>query len=158
MFRPIRRKEKEISVDESLQVLKETRIGILALNGDDGYPFAIPVNYYYDEADCKIYFHGSKAGHKIDSLKRSDKVCFTVVGKEVVKKESWAPFVKSVVIFGRCHLIEDKTTADNKLRQFAMKYYPSEDLVNEEISVYGKAVQMYEIEIEHLSGKELQEK
>ena len=158
MFRPIKKKKNEISTEAAKELLRTSRRGILAVNGDDGYPYAIPVNYYYDEADCKIYFHGSKAGHKIDSLKRSDKVCFTVVGKEVVKKESWAPFVKSVVIFGRCHLIEDKTTADNKLRQFAMKYYPSEDLVNEEISVYGKAVQMYEIEIEHLSGKELQEK
>lgn len=158
MFRPIRRKEKEISTDDALKVLKETRIGILGLNGDEGYPYAIPVNYYYDEDDKKIYFHGSKKGHKIDSLKRSDKVCFTVMGPEVIKKESWAPFVKSVVIFGRCHLIEDKETADNKLRQFAMKYYPSEDLMNEEISVFGKAVQMYEIEIEHMSGKELQEK
>lgn len=158
MFRPIRRKEKEISTDDALKVLEETRIGILGLNGDEGYPYAIPVNYYYDEDDKKIYFHGSKKGHKIDSLKRSDKVCFTVMGEEVVKKESWAPFVKSVVIFGRCHLIEDKETADNKLRQFAMKYYPSEDLMNEEISVFGKAVQMYEIEIEHMSGKELQEK
>ena len=158
MFRPIRRKTKEISLEEAKKVLTEARRGVLALNGDEGYPYAIPVNYYYDEAARKIYFHGAKAGHKIDSLKKSDKICFTVFGPEMIKQESWAPFVQSVVIFGRCHLMEDSSATEARLRQFAMKYYPDEELANEEIAVYGKAVQLYEIEIEHISGKEIQER
>lgn len=55
---------------------------MLAVNGDDGYPFAIPVNYFYDQEQDKIYFHGAKSGHKVDALKKNDKVCFTVYGKE----------------------------------------------------------------------------
>ena len=70
----------------------------------------------------------------------------------------WAPFVQSVVVFGRCHIVENLSVAEAKLRQFAMKYYSNEELVNEEISISGKAVQMYEIEIEHFSGKEVQER
>ena len=153
MFRPIRKKKNEISINEIKTILIETRRGILAVNGDEGYPYAIPVNYYYDDINHKIYFHGSRVGHKVDSLKKCDKVCFTVFGFEKIKKETWAPFVQSVVVFGRCHLIEDLNVVETKLKQFAMKYYPNEELVNQEISLSNKAVQMFEIEIEHLSGK-----
>ena len=158
MFKSIRKKKNEISIDEAKKLLTEARRGILAVNGDDGYPYAIPVNYYYDEADQKIFFHGSRVGHKVDSLNKCDKICFTVFGPEMVKEETWAPFVQSVVVFGRCHLVEDSTVTETRLRQFALKYYPDEELVNEEISISGKAVQMYEIEIEHFSGKEVQER
>lgn len=158
MFRSIRKKSNEISIDETKKLLLEARIGVLAVNGDEGYPYAIPVNYYYDEENQKIYFHGSRIGHKVDSLKKCDKVSFTVIGSEVVKDEQWAPYVKSAVVFGRCHLMEDASVAETRLRQFAMKYYPNESLVNEEINISGKAVQMYEIDVEHMSGKEVQER
>lgn len=158
MFRPSRRKNKEISIEETKKVLKEARRGVFAVNGDEGYPYAIPVNYFYDEEEGKIFFHGSKVGHKIESLRKCDKVCFTVMGPEEIKDEPWAPYVKSVVVFGRCHLVEDASVAMPRLTQFAMKYYPNEELVNEEIASSGKGVQMYEIEIEHMSGKMVQER
>ena len=158
MFRPIRKKKNELSADASKQLLHEARRGILAVNGDDGYPYAIPVNYFYDEENHRICFHGSRAGHKVDAVKASDKVCFTVYGHETVKEETWAPYMRSVVLFGRCRVMENKTDADAMLRKFAMKYYPDEKTINEEIAVSGKAVQMYEIRIEHISGKEVQER
>ena len=158
MFRPIRRKKNEISADETKKLLTQARRGVLAVNGDAGYPYAIPVNYYYDGEKQKIYFHGSRVGHKVDSLKKSDKVCFTVFGPETIKAEEWAPFVQSVVVFGRCRLLGELSDTETLLKKFAMKYYPNEELVNEEIAISGKAVQMYEIEIEHFSGKEVQER
>ena len=104
MFRPIRRKKNEISLPAAQQLLREARRGVLAVNGDDGYPYAIPINYLYDEAAQKLYFHGAKVGHKVDALKACDKVCFTVYGNETIKDEPWAPYWQSVVVFGRCHL------------------------------------------------------
>lgn len=87
-----------------------------------------------------------------------DKVCFTVYGNETIKEEDWAPFVQSVVVFGRCHLVESGARATTLLKRFAMKYYPSEQLVDEEIAHAGKAVQIFEIDVEYLSGKEIQER
>ena len=86
MFRPMRRKERAISDEEAKKLLLLERRGVLAVNGDEGYPYAIPVNYFYDREHGKIYFHGSRAGHKVDSLKKDDKVCFTVYGNETSKK------------------------------------------------------------------------
>ena len=149
MFRPIRKKKNEISTDEALALLQDSRRGVLAVNGDDGYPYAIPVNYYFDKENRKIYFHGARVGHKVDALRACD---------ETIKEEAWAPFMQSVVVFGRCHLVEAGEKAMAMLKQFAMKYYPNEQMVDEEIAIAGKAVQIFEIEIEHLSGKEVQEK
>ena len=158
MFRPIRKKKNEIDVNVAQALLQNSRRGVLAVNGDDGYPYAIPVNYLYDTENQKIYFHGARAGHKVDALKACDKICFTVYGNEQIKEEAWAPFMQSVVVFGRCHLLEAGPKATALLKRFAMKYYPNEQLADEEIEHAGKAVQMFEIEIEHLSGTEIQER
>ena len=157
MFRPIRKKKKAISLDAAKELLRSSRRGVLAVNGDDGYPYAIPINYWYDEGNHKIIFHGAKVGHKVDSLKRSDKICFTVFGNEKIKDEAWAPYLQSVVVFGRCRLIEKQDDIMKLVKKFAIKYYPNEEMVNAEVELSAMGVQMFEIEIEHLSGKEIQE-
>lgn len=158
MFRAMRRKKKEISEEAAKQLLQKERRGILAVNGDDGYPYAVPVNYYYSEEENKIYFHGAREGHKVDALKRDDKVCFTVYGNETIKEETWAPYLQSAVVFGRGRLLDDSEETLVLTRKIAEKYYPRKELIEEEIRRSGKAVQVYEISIEHLSGKEIQEK
>lgn len=158
MFRPIRRQKREIDIELAKKLLVDSRRGVLAVNGDGGYPYAIPINYIYVEEDDKIYFHGARAGHKYDSIKACDKVCFTVYGNETIKKEVWAPFMQSVVVFGRCHMIDDYPVAMQLAKKFAMKYFPEEKIADDEIEKYGNAVQMFEIEIEHMTGKEIQEK
>lgn len=158
MFRPLRRKSRAISDEAARDLLENGRRGVLAVNGDDGYPFAIPVNYCYDREHGRIYFHGAKAGHKVDALKRSDKVCFTVYGNERFKDGEWAPYVQSTVVFGRCHLVDDAGETEERVRTLALKYYPTAEEVEQEIAKDIKGVQLYEIEIEHLTGKQIQEK
>lgn len=158
MFRQLRRKNRGISDEAARQLLKAERRGVLAVNGDDGYPYAVPVNYLYCEDEGKIYFHGSAAGHKADSIRNNAKVCFTVYGNETIKEEAWAPFMQSVVVFGRCAIISDRERVTREVRRLAEKYYPDAQLIDEEIESSGRAVQMFEITIEHLTGKEIQEK
>ena len=85
-------------------------------------------------------------------------MCFTVFGNETVKDEEWAPYLQSVVVFGRCHLLEHDEASIELLKKFARKYYPTEELITDAIMSSGRAVQMFEIDIEHFSGKEVQEK
>ena len=158
MFREIRKKKNELSIPAAEALLQSCRRGVLAVNGDNGYPYAIPVNYFYDRDSQKIWFHGSPTGHKADALQACGKVCFTVYGNETVKAEAWAPFVQSVVVFGLCRPVTDHPRAMELLRKLAMKYYSCEALVEEEIARAGKAVRLFEIEVEHLSGKEVQER
>lgn len=158
MFRPVRKKQNEIDLEAVKKLLSSERRGVIAVIGDNGYPYAIPVNFVYVEEDNRIYFHGARSGHKVDSLKACDKVCFTVYGNETIKDEEWAPYMQSAVVFGRCHLVMDQERAICLVRRMASKYYPDSDLIEEEIAISGKAVQMFEIEIEHMSGKEVQER
>ena len=159
MFKPIRKKINEIDRNATEALLQSNRRGILAMNGDNGYPYAIPINYFYDIETQKIYFHGAKAGHKVDALKASDKVCFTVYGDERIdESEPWAPYVQSAVVFGRCCLLEVGPESIARLKEFAMKYYPDEALADDQIARNGRPTQMFEITIEHMSGKQVQEK
>lgn len=158
MFRPIQKKRNAIDTARAETLLEESRRGVLAMHGDDGYPYAIPINYIYDRAAQKIYFHGAKRGHKVDALRACDKVCFTVYGNETIRNEAWAPHLQSVVVFGRCQLLKAGPSASARLKQFATKYYPTEALVDKEIAQAGRAAQIFEITIEHLSGKEIEER
>ena len=158
MFREIRKKINELKEEDVKELLKSAKRGVLAINSDDGYPYGLPINYFYDEENNKIYFHSSKVGYKVELLKKSDKVSFTVIGKEVYKEETWAPHVRSVIVFGKCHPIKDKSEALDAIYKFALKYYPNKEMVDEEVKQAFKAVQMYEIEIEHARGKEVHER
>lgn len=158
MFRPMRRAKRAISDEDARSLLAKGRRATLAVNGDDGYPFAFPIDYRFDADANKIYFHGAKAGQKVDALRRSDKVCLTVMGNERFEDGEWAPYVQSVVIFGRCRLVDDTAKTEEELRRLALKYYPSAEEVERELEKYLSAVQLYEIEIEHLTGKQVQEK
>lgn len=154
----MRRANRAIPDEAAKALLQQARRGVLAVNGDDGYPFAIPVNYFYDREQGKIWFHGAKTGHKVDALKRSDKVCFTVYGNEHLEPDDWAPYVQSTVVFGRCCLVEDAAETEAKVRQLAQKYYPSAEEVEAELAKAIRGVQLYEITVEHLTGKQIQEK
>ena len=158
MFRPMRRSKQALSAQETKALLSAEKRGILAVNGDEGYPFAIPVNYYYDDAQGKIFIHGGKAGHKVDALKRDDKVCFTVYGNESFEEGDWAPYLHSVVVFGRCKLVADAGQTEDRVRELALTYYPPKEEAEAEIVKGIHAVQLYEITIEHMTGKRVHEK
>ena len=160
MFRKMRRFKQELSKDECTELLAGEKRGVLAVIGDGGYPYAVPVNFYYDENAEKIYFHSAREGHKIDAMNADDRVCFTVFEKEgVLTEDEWSYTVSSVIIFGRAgELIEpERKYAISK--SFASKYYSNEEEVMKELegADYGR-MRMNEITIEHMSGKRVHEK
>ena len=158
MFRPLRRKSRAISDEAARELLGNGRRAVLAVNGGDGYPFAFPINYFYDTDSDRIYFHGSKRGYKVDALKQCDKICLTVYGNEHYKDDDWAPYVQSTIAYGRCRLIDDPEITEARVRELAGKYYPNESEIEAEFAAGIRGVQLFEIEIEHLCGKQIQEK
>ena len=158
MFREMRRKKQEISKEECINILNTEKRGALAVIGDDGYPYAIPLDFYYDSQNEKIYFHGAKEGHKIDAIKNNEKVCFTVWDAGTLKVGDWAYYVTSVVVFGKAHLVTDDAVIYEKAKAIGMKYYPSVEEVDAEIARDLSRVQLVEISIDHMTGKCVHEK
>ena len=76
-----------LSQEETERILKEGTSGVLALAGDEGYPYAVPISYVYDGE--KIYFHCAKQGHKLDAIARNPKASFCVVEKDQVVPEAY---------------------------------------------------------------------
>lgn len=145
-------------MEEIKKLLKYNKRAVFSVNGDDGYPYAIPINFFYDEKENRIYFHSAKKGHKIDAIKNNDKVCFTTWNEGEYVEGDWAPYVSSCVAFGRAKLINDAEMTEQIIRTFALKYYPTKEEVEEEIKRDIQGVQLVAIDIEYLTGKKIHEK
>ena len=85
MNREMYKKERQMSSEATAAIFSKGNHGTLAVNGDDGYPYAVPVNYVYDGG--KIYIHSAKYGYKIDAVKRDDKVCFSAILNSKVQQD-----------------------------------------------------------------------
>lgn len=158
MFRKMRRFKQSVSKEECYEILKTEKRGVLSVLGDNGYPYGIPINFYYDDQDGKLYFHGAREGHKIDAIKSCSKVCFTTWNTGFKKDGDWAWNVTSVIAMGRAELISDFDITYEKARKLALKYYPTEEAVEQELINAVNRVQVIALDIEHLSGKLVNEK
>lgn len=159
MFREMRRNRQHVSDAACINLLQQEKRAAFSVIGEDGYPYTVPINFYYDPDDGKLYFHGSKTGHKAEAMENCDKVCFTVWNQGFKKEGRWEWNATSVVVFGRVKAVHDPSVAKEKLQKLATKYYPTQDEVEQEMS--GPAmnhVQLFSIEIEHMTGKLVNEK
>ena len=91
MFREMRRKTQALSGEECARVLAEERRGVLSVLGDEGYPYGMPLNHWYDPSNGHLYFHGGKIGHRVDAVKNNDKVSYCVYDKGTPSEGDWAP-------------------------------------------------------------------
>lgn len=151
MFRDMRRFKQALTQEQCIEILKNEPRGVLALHGDEGYPYAIPMNHIY--IDGKLYFHCAKAGHKIDAVNRDNKVSFCVMDKGYNKDGEWALNINSVVVFGRISTVSDPQFAVEVIRKLGLKYYPNPEDVESEINTHMSRVQILQLTIDHMTGK-----
>ena len=151
-FREMRRKRQQLSQEESIGILQKATSGTLALLGDDGYPYAVPISYVYSEG--KLFFHSALSGHKVDAIRHCDKASFCVIEQDDVQPERYTTFFRSVIAFGRIHLIEDKGEKTDIVRLLGDKYNPHhDDHLHKEIESGISRMIAIRFDIEHLTGK-----
>jgi nitroimidazol reductase NimA-like FMN-containing flavoprotein (pyridoxamine 5'-phosphate oxidase superfamily) len=151
MFRDLTRKKQKLSTVECKEILKQEVRGVLAVNGDDGYPYALPINFYYDEESNRIYFHSGKVGHKLDAIAKSDKVSFCVYDKGYHKDGHWSLNIRSVIIFGRIHIVDD--WSDELMVNFCKRFTGDMEYIYSEIEKFKSNTAVLCLEIEHMTGK-----
>ena len=158
MFRQMRRFKQERDKETCINILKTEKRGVLSLSGDDDYPYGIPINFFYDEELNKIIFHGAGEGHKIDAIKRNNKVSFCTWNKGEQVEGRWYYKVISVIVFGKIKIVEDGDYKVSLLRKLGQKYYPNKDDVEIEINKDLHRVTLLELDIEHMTGKIVEER
>ena len=155
MFREMRRFKQALTQEECVELLEKAPRGVLAVSGDNGYPYALPLDYIY--LDGALYFHGARQGHKLDSIDRDSKVSFCVMDEGFHKEGDWALTIKSVIVFGRMARLDDRERALTIARRLGQKYYPTEQSVEDELSRDFDRLQLLELKIEYISGKRVHE-
>lgn len=155
MFRPLRRINQQISNEKCIEILNNQPRGVLAIQGENEYPYAFPMNHIY--IDGKLYFHSAKQGHKIDALSKDHKVSYCVMDKGLVSDDGWSLNIQSVVIFGKIAMIEDEEKAIDMVRKLAVKNYPTQDDIERIIKESAGHFYVFELNIDHMTGKMVNE-
>lgn len=153
MFREMRRSPQALSREEMIDLLKTETRGVMSVQGDNGYPYGFPINHYYNEEDGKLYFHGAKIGHRVDSVKRDPKVSYCVFGQDEKREGDWAYYVKSVIVFGKIELIEDEKTITDICEKLCEKFPCTEEYIKTEIEKDTPRTLLMALEIEDINGK-----
>ncbi|MBE6731045.1 MAG: pyridoxamine 5'-phosphate oxidase family protein [Ruminococcaceae bacterium] len=157
MFRELRRKNKVLSNDECVEILKNEKRGVLSVIGDGGYPYGVPMNHYYNEEDGNLYFHTGKGGHRNESLLKNNKASFTLYDSGYKKDSDWALYIKSVIVFGEVELIEDAEVIKNITKKLSYKFTSDEAYIEKEIKAFLNETVLLKLNIKHMCGKLIKE-
>ena len=148
----MRRKKQKLSESETIEILESCTSGVLAVTGDNDYPYAVPLSYAYK--DGKLFFHFAKEGHKIDGIKNNDKVSFCVIKTDDVIPKDFNTHYRSAIVFGRARFLTEDSEKKYALECLVEKYSP--DHIKEgqsEIEQEWNRVCAAEVKIEHMTGK-----
>ncbi len=153
MFREMLRIRQALSKEECFEILKQEPRGVLSVIGDDGYPYGMPINFWYSEDDGKIYFHGGMKGHKIDAMKKCPKVSFCVYDLGYRREGEWALNIRSVIVFGHVEWVEDRERTMEISRALSYRFTDDEEYIEKEIRFAGGRTLCFVLVPEHISGK-----
>ena len=158
MFREITRAKQALSQEECIAILKEQLRGVLSVLGDNDYPYGMPLNHYYNEEDGKLYFHSGKSGHRIDAMKRHDKVSYCVYDDGRHLEGNWYLTFRSVIVFGRIEIIDDREKIYNIARKLSHKFTDDDNYIEHEIGKSGPGTLMFALVPEFMTGKTVSER
>lgn len=153
MFREMRIKQRQLPLEEAAAILRVGSSGVLALSGDEGWPYAVPLSYVYTGG--KLYFHCAREGHKLDALRREPRASFCVVTQDRICPEKYTTLYRSAIAFGRLRILENEEDICAAITALAKKYFPHEtaDSRRREIARSWNAMYLLEMSVEHLTGK-----
>lgn len=154
MFRQMRRKGQALPESLCAAVLEAATSGVLAVEGDDGYPYALPLNFVFD--GDKIYFHCGKEGHKIDAVRRNPKASFCVIAQDRIVPEKYTSLYRSVIVFGKVRILGETEEKRAAIEKLTAKYAPKieEEARRAAIDSGMAGLCMLALDIQHMSGKQ----
>lgn len=157
MFREMIRKGKQLSREECIDILMNEKRGVLSVLGDNDYPYGTPMNHFYNEIDGNVYFHSGNIGHRLEALRKHDKVSFCAFDEGTRKEGDWALNIRSVIVFGRIEIIDDMDIIADITTRLSRKFTDDEAYIQKEVKDHGKRTLLLKLSVEHMCGKSVHE-
>lgn len=152
MMHDMRRIDRSVSETEAREIMTRADHGFLATVGEDGWPYAVPVNHVL--AGELLYFHCALSGHKLENLAQEPRVAFSAVASaEILPKEVTTRY-ESAIVFGRASVVEDPLEKRQALELLGLRFCAGfEAEIQEEIRKDGPKTIVVRIRIERITGK-----
>lgn len=155
-MREMRRFKQALTPEECDIVLGRNTSGVLAVTGDGGYPYAVPLSYVW--RDGKLYFHWAVSGHKLDAVRSDDRASFCVVDQDEIVPEKYTTYYRSVIVFGRVRILDDPDEKRRAIEALSQKYRPGfPEAMAAEIQGAWDRFCIAELSAEAVTGKQARE-
>ncbi len=157
MFRELARKKQELPKEECIRILQTETRGILSVHGENGYPYGMPMNHWFDPEDGAVYFHCGRSGHRLDALQKDARVSYCVCDRGVREEGEWAWHVSSVILFGEITVIDDQKLVREITAKLSRKFTQDEAYIRQEIESYAAGTLLLRLDPVHMCGKLVKE-
>ena len=148
----MRRLDLVLSQEEALAIVDENQYAVLCLNDPAGRPYGLPMDYV--RQGNSLYFHGSKEGRKVNSMKATPWACAVIIGENEIVPNKFGREYKSVIVEGGIELI-DEPEFKRQVMTWVVKR-KSSDYFEKGLTVIEKMldrVLVYKMNMETVSGK-----
>ena len=148
----MRRLDLVLSQEEALAIVDENQYAVLCLNDPAGRPYGLPMDYV--RQGNSLYFHGSKEGRKVNSMKATPWACAVIIGENEIVPNKFGRKYKSVSVVGGIELI-DEPEFKRQVMTWVVKR-KSSDYFEKGLTVIEKMldrVLVYKMNMETVSGK-----
>lgn len=156
MFRSTRRPERALAERETWAVLESAEYGVLAMQGTEGYPYAVPMNHVI--IDGALYFHAAVSGHRLEALRANPRVCFTVtLGPEEARSDIPLDSIgtySSAVLFGTVEELPPEQRME-ALTALCQRYAPGRVGDDAYFARFINKVSILRMQVDHMTGKRL---
>ena len=157
MFRELTRKHKQLPTETCIAVLKSEKRGVLSVLSDNGYPYGMPMNHWYNEDDACIYFHCGNVGHRLEVLKKNNKVSFCTYDEGFCKEGQWVKQVNSVIVFGEIEIIDNLDKIIEITTKLSYKFTDDAHYIETEIRSAAHRTLLLKLDPKHICGKSVTE-
>ncbi|MBQ4581065.1 MAG: pyridoxamine 5'-phosphate oxidase family protein [Clostridia bacterium] len=157
MFRDLTRQNRAATREECIRLLESEKRGVLAVLGDGGYPYAMPMNHWYDTESGCIWFHAGRGGHREDALRQCSKVSYCVHDEGWTAPGDWVKNVTSAIVFGRVEIVDDQAEVIRVASALTRKFTPDEKYLQFELEHFAHETLLLRLTPEHMCGKHVAE-
>ncbi|MGA2571730.1 MAG: pyridoxamine 5'-phosphate oxidase family protein [Terracidiphilus sp.] len=155
--REMRRQKRAVTEAEAREILARAEHGVLATVGEDGWPYAAPLNHV--QIGDALYVHCAFEGHKLENIAHEERVSYCAVASATVVPSMLSTLYESAIVFGRAALVTDANEKRRALKLLTERFCGRGEETDKQFEEHmrksgdGEGTAMIRITIERITGK-----